>query len=75
MAKGENVEIPKEEYERLKEAHERLHAKSGRMSLRIPPDIYKALVARSDKTGRGKTKIVLDALKDHLTPAKSGLFD
>ena len=77
MAKSDKIEIPREEYERLRAAHERMHTKSGRMSLRLPPDTWKQLIAESDRTGKGKTKIVLDALARYFGAgkAKSGLFD
>lgn len=80
MAKVEKIEVPKEEYERLRDAYERQHARSGRMSLRIPSDLWKRLVDRADSTGLGKTKIILAALEAHLSPGKasakkSELFD
>ena len=72
MAKTEKdlveVKIPRSEYERLKAKEQRDALRSGRMSLRIPFETWKALKDKSSATNKPKTQIVLEALARDLVP-------
>jgi len=57
------VRIPRRDYERIKQKAEKLATRSGRMSLRIPHALMKALDAAHKKTRRPKSQIVVDALR------------
>lgn len=62
------VRIPRHEYDRLQKRVAQRAQRSGRMSLRIPHPLVKLLDAQSRKTGRAKSKIVIDALRVALAP-------
>ena len=72
MAKPANdlveVKITRSEYERLKAKERRDALRSGRMSLRVPHDVWKSLKHKSATTGKPKTQIVLEALARDLVP-------
>lgn len=72
MAKPEKdlveVKISRDEYERLQEKERRAALRSGRMSLRIPFETWKALMHKSNVTKKPKTQIVLEALARDLVP-------
>lgn len=61
------VEVTQEEYEFLQDRARRLEERSGRMSLRIPHDLYAELTRQSETTGVSKSEIVVNALRRDLS--------
>lgn len=77
-ASRKTVEVTEDELAQLREFRRRAEEKSGRMSLRIPHDLYRLLAQHSAKTKKPKSEVVVEALRSVLAarkPVKSGLFD
>lgn len=60
------VEMTEAERKKYAEYLEYMEKRSGRMSLRIPGDLFKKLNAISDNTGKSRSEIVVDALRRDL---------